>query len=381
MSKSDIKYILIPLLFIVTLFIYHHTEEKILSERNALHSQEKFIYIKHKDAELNDGLKELNLKYMEELEDYYFTFSSEMVTGIVGNDLYAKATAIGTNYLYPGFFGIHFTDGHFFGSQQQLEPVVVISSGLSDYLYGSDDTEGLTIELMGKIYTIVGIFEEEDFKFFMPIALYENMAPEQTLDMMAFANKNGTFEYNDLVVVKYNLDLNHYYLFEHTTIVSILCQTDNILLFVTGLLLSYYLLKALIKIFNRFIGEYKKKLDEYYPLQAIYYNPWWFIRYMIIGVIGILLIIVIMLYSSSDISLPMHWLPTYLFDFQWYMDRIKNYLEITANQEIEKRIFNMIYWNLLVVIPLYFIALSIMVARFKKITKHPWQKINNYHNI
>lgn len=381
MSKSDIKYILIPLLFIVTLFAYQHTEEKILLERNAIHSIEKFMYIKNKDAELDEGLKELNLRYAEELEDYYFTFRAEMPTWIVGNDRYVKSTAIGTNYLYPEFFSIHFTDGRFFGSQQGFEPVVVISSGLSDYLYGSDDTEGLTIELMGRIYTIVGVYEEEDFNFFMPIALYENLAPNQSLDLMAFANRSGYFEYNDLVVVKSNLDLSQYYLFEYTTIVSILCQTDNILLFVTGLLLAYYLLKALIKIFNRFIGEYKKKLNDYYPLQTIYHNPWWFTKYMISSITGIILISVILINSSSDISVPMHWLPTYLFDFEWYMDRIKNYMDITAGQDIEKSIFNVIYWNLLVVIPLYFIALSIMVARFKKITKHPWQKINNYHSV
>lgn len=283
------------------------------------------------------------IKSMRSFGSINISFAAQRDVVIYRNGFWPyTARLVLTDDKYINFANFRMIRGAFFteNSFYAKENVVVISSKTAYEFFYSYDVIGEEIELLGKNYTIAGVYEKNAtlagvlgesgvdriYVPFQSVDGYENI-PIQMLfihDPNIKETALGDFKMRNDLVRYMNIDLDAFHFNNYYSCITDLLAYTRLFIFMLGLLSVFILLRFLSEFIKRCFAAIKKSYSDYYFFSLLYREKFHIIKTVAVAAFIIAGVILLLMAVRFKLNIrPEHIPPDNLLDVGFYLNKIR----------------------------------------------------------
>lgn len=327
------------------------------------------IYNKNVDMNGRQGMDKISVKVIEKHGEVYFTrndiedlkknletqdmaYSSTAESSITYKSGIYKTKIVGVNYRYNEFNDIRIKFGSFFTSidEKNETNTVIIGSDLALDIFNTDKVIGREIEIFGKGFKIIGVYEYHGARdrngaagkniiewltddgipcIYIPVDVLMQYGNTLGIDSLQVnIGSGGTLDDNEdkvkAAVQGLGKNISSYKVTDINKIGVLLKELPQLLVFIMGCIVILYILGYARSKFSALLLKIKKDLKELYFLNAVkkYIRDLIALALTILGIL--ILLIVVWRTIKFDLYIPSEYIPEDITDLRYYSDIIKD---------------------------------------------------------
>ena len=301
--------IIIVLVYILVFSLIFAISSKVENLNGSLGYDKMVIRLKSKNIE--EGLNESRINHIKEaIKDEIFAYYTSYNVNIKSEFNNEDILLYGIGGDFKEFYNIDI-NGSFLTEQAQdyAENVIVLDNKAANRLFGSENIQGLTVEINQKTFKIIGVVSikksivdktiDNDKFAFIPLSTMENLNPNNSLNQsqipitnLEISMKNTDFYVMESIIKDFGIHEDNFIIENFKFKGLKVEQRKRILVFLISFIFIYRLIKELFLSIDMLRNKIKALLEKDYFVHIIT-KKW---RIYVLDVLKIILIVIIIIF-------------------------------------------------------------------------------------